>query len=718
MFFTQLKLNNFGRFHNREIDLSPGINLIYGENEAGKSTIHTFIRGMLFGIERVRGRGAASKDDLYTHYLPWDYPGAFNGSMDILLGDKKYRLQRSFHANDKNFTILDLSTGRELKLKEGLIGEIIPGLTESAFKNTISIGQLKAQTDSELAAQVRNYITNLSITKSKEINVAKAVSSLKDQKKLLEAAQNTKILQDLQLEIEDGIAKEEKIDSLAVQLQILLKEEQELNIQKEAAASSEDSEEGKRMEQLPAILERYRSFKELTQQSLQLEKQSTKLKEEVAAWEAERLQGEALKEEIKTAGKIAAEIYEYEKKRAELLKEQENAFLKRKKRTLILSMIPACGIVLLSILFMTSGIFKPIVTIDHRFTLNAGAWTSWVAILSCAVTAGVITYIILKQAVNKEKRIIRVKADELQQRIVVSNAEIAKILIKNRVSSLEELTGKQDEVLKQYYAFENNKELLIDLENRINDIEDNRDLIYDAIMKYIRHFVPAEELSETSLQLVQEEIQRRKSRISQKYAEENQRYEECKLHIEKLKWEISTLNENEIQLLANKERLAMLEQKRKEDGVELEAVKLAMDTIQSLAIDIHDNFGYQLNATVSRIIGDVTGKKYTDIKIDEKLDVKVGWNGNYILLDKLSAGTIDQIYFALRLAVADLLLGKEEVPLLLDDTFALYDENRVKASLMQIKDRKQIILFTCHKREKRLLEELQLPYHFVDLSHR
>jgi len=697
MLFTKLKLNNFGRFHNREIDLLPGINLIYGENEAGKSTIHTFIKGMLFGIERLRGRGSASKDDVYTHYLPWDYPGAFNGNMDILVGDKKYRLQRNFHANDKNFTILDLSTGREVKLKEGHIGEIIPGLTESSYKNTISIEQLKAQTDTELAAQVRNYITNLSITKSKEINVAKAVSYLTEQKKLLEAAQSTTVWKDLLDEIEEGVAREEKIDSLSVQLRNSLIEEQELNRQKEAASSLEDSEEARRIEQLPAILEKYHNFKELTKQSLQLEQQCAELEEKVAAWEAKKQPTDTLKEEVKAAERLNAEIQEYEKRQAELLKERGNTLLTIKNRNLMLSMLPTFGIFLLSLVL-------------------AKSLTMWVAISACAVLAGGITYVILKQTEKKEQKLFQVKINDIQQQIFASNAQIANILNKNQASTIEELPRKQEEVLKHYYTFEHNKELLIDLEKRKSDLDDNLDLIYDAIMKYIQHFVPVEELAETSMQMVQEEIRLRKSQLQQKYAEINQRYDSCKLRIEKLRWEISSLNGNEIQLLKNKENYARLEQKHKERGVELEAVKLALNTIQALSIDIHDSFGRQLNTKVSEIIGEVTNQKYTDIKVNEKLEVKVGWNGDYILLDKLSAGTMDQIYFALRLVVADLLLGKEEVPLLLDDTFALYDENRVKAALMQIKDRKQIILFSCHKREKRLLEELQLPYHFVDLS--
>ena len=63
MLITKLKMNYFGRFREKVIELQPGINLIYGQNEAGKTTLHTFIKGMLFGIERLRGRGSASKED-------------------------------------------------------------------------------------------------------------------------------------------------------------------------------------------------------------------------------------------------------------------------------------------------------------------------------------------------------------------------------------------------------------------------------------------------------------------------------------------------------------------------------------------------------------------------------------------------------------------------------------------------------------------------------
>ena len=58
MRFLDLYISGFGKFHNTSVSFEDGINIVYGKNEAGKSTIHTFIRGMLFGIERQRGRAA------------------------------------------------------------------------------------------------------------------------------------------------------------------------------------------------------------------------------------------------------------------------------------------------------------------------------------------------------------------------------------------------------------------------------------------------------------------------------------------------------------------------------------------------------------------------------------------------------------------------------------------------------------------------------------
>ena len=93
MRFIELQIKGFGKFHDQVISFQDGLNVVYGKNEAGKSTIHTFIRGMLFGIQRQRGR--ASKNDLYTRFEPWENSGTYEGALRLEQGGNIYRIERS-----------------------------------------------------------------------------------------------------------------------------------------------------------------------------------------------------------------------------------------------------------------------------------------------------------------------------------------------------------------------------------------------------------------------------------------------------------------------------------------------------------------------------------------------------------------------------------------------------------------------------------------------
>ena len=83
MIIKDIRLTNFGKFNHKMVTLEPGLNIVYGENDAGKTTLHTFIRGMLFGIEKQRGK--ASGKDLYTKYEPWENPANYHGILISLI---------------------------------------------------------------------------------------------------------------------------------------------------------------------------------------------------------------------------------------------------------------------------------------------------------------------------------------------------------------------------------------------------------------------------------------------------------------------------------------------------------------------------------------------------------------------------------------------------------------------------------------------------------
>ena len=194
MRITELVLKNFGKFTDKRIGLTGGINIIYGENESGKSTLHTFLKGMLFGMERKRGRAAAT--DTFSTYEPWENPNYYAGILRFECGGRHFRLERNFDRYSKGGSLLCEDDGEELSLEHGDLEILLGGMTESDYENTVSVGQLKVQTGSTLAAELKNYAANYYATGNSEIDLEGALAILKERKRTLEKEereQNRKI---------------------------------------------------------------------------------------------------------------------------------------------------------------------------------------------------------------------------------------------------------------------------------------------------------------------------------------------------------------------------------------------------------------------------------------------------------------------------------------------------------------------------------------------
>lgn len=136
----------------------------------------------------------------------------------------------------------------------------------------------------------------------------------------------------------------------------------------------------------------------------------------------------------------------------------------------------------------------------------------------------------------------------------------------------------------------------------------------------------------------------------------------------------------------------------------------------ALSTTIRDSFGLYLNKAASELIGGITGGIYTSMSIDENLDVFMNTPGKLVSIDQVSSGTMDQIYLAVRLAAARLVQdGRDRMPLIFDDSFVLYDEDRLKTALKWLAKTydNQIIIFTCHQREAQLLTANQVKYNLI-----
>lgn len=177
----RIHINHFGKLENLTLEFSQGIHLITGENEAGKTTLHSFIKAMLFGIERSRGR--AARTDLYSRYLPWKGSSTYGGVLELEKGGVRYAIHRNFEKNVQPCNLTDETHARELTPSASNFSELLCGLTPSLYVNTLSVGQLRAATDQDLADELRNHIVNLRSSGSSSVDVSQAILYLKKEKK-------------------------------------------------------------------------------------------------------------------------------------------------------------------------------------------------------------------------------------------------------------------------------------------------------------------------------------------------------------------------------------------------------------------------------------------------------------------------------------------------------------------------------------------------------
>ena len=172
--------------------------------------------------------------------------------------------------------------------------------------------------------------------------------------------------------------------------------------------------------------------------------------------------------------------------------------------------------------------------------------------------------------------------------------------------------------------------------------------------------------------------------------------------------EKAKIEENLQGALYNKKEILKLE---KEINIARTALERAYDKMKK---EITPKFTKSLSTIVDR----VSDGKYNNINfIDgEGLIVELE-NGEYVNANKLSIGTIDQLYLSLRLSAMQE-ITKEKMPIILDETFAYYDNQRLENILTYIDEElkeNQVIIFTCSNREKEILEKNNIKFNYINI---
>lgn len=709
---TKLNISNFGLFHNEKIELSPGLNLIHGKNEAGKSTVHSFINGMLFDIEKTRGR--PGPNDMYDKYQPWDRPGSYDGSLEFRVNDNNYHVYRNFNKSNKETVVTHVNTGRELDISQADLEEILGGLTKSGYEGTISIGQLSAKTEADLVYLVQNHITNLTMTRSQEIDVKKALEHLKEKAKQYDLKSLEQEINNLQDKIKEGEAAKSRLDDLSKNLSNIQSQEERLVQEKNYLLANKyftQEELHRQLAKFPVIKTKYGYYLDSKGHRNELEERIESIKGQVDSLRKNKdnnptrdLNLEELKSSMESINKYKDQYNKIAKEKYEYKGQSEDELALTKRRNLNIASP-----------FFVLGIATSLLTNnDYLFKLG----------ISLAVI-GLIIFVALNLISNNKKSNFEKNYNSLDNEMLEIKKKIIAILQKYSVKSESELKNIYEEAFKTQVLLRQLSKELERLTNEASLLGIKIDTLKGELISYISQFsfiYPTDigdklELTDEIIGILDEYITDESLKLNKYEDIIKPKLLDLSVKKERIKWEIGLLEEYEEDLLDNKERLENLYKKKMDYESELASIYLATSTIQEIATGIHDTFGQRLNKLASKIAKEITNGKYKEIRIDEKLRIKTHINDQYQSLEKLSTGTIDQVYLALRLSIADLIYNKTKVPLLLDDTFAYYDDERLKNILIYLskENGRQILLFTCHNREKEILDELGISYNYIAL---
>ena len=297
-------------------------------------------------------------------------------------------------------------------------------------------------------------------------------------------------------------------------------------------------------------------------------------------------------------------------------------------------------------------------------------------------------------------------------------------LQKNKLNKIIETENKENEKkqelinninleingLEQQVEILNNNNLEID--NKLQELKNNLDLKINLEKEKIKNkYLNLIESSKLNELLDLENIDFELRNLQEELNNKNIELHKLELDQKNIEPKLDNLSKIEEELVNNKEKMSTLQKNNL-------SFMLAKQVLENAYINMKNSVTPKFTEELSKNISNITNGKYNNIRFndEEGLIVEIE-NGDYIPASKLSVGTIDQLYLSLRLSMIED-LSKESMPIILDETFAYFDDERLENVLKYIDDKlknHQVILLTCTKREKDILDKNLVLYNNCEL---
>lgn len=694
MYIEKIEIDGFGKICNLVVNFNKGLNIVYGLNESGKTTIQWFIRGMLFGLKG----GRAAKDGVpppLRRYKPWsasNYGGALEYRLD---NGELYRIERDFETGrifvyDAMFN--DVTTQFTSNTEKGSVtAEKHLFLNEACFEKTGFIRQMESGIDETGKKELLSRITNAMETGFEDISFRKAEKALKDSiieyvgsdrttKRPLDRINLT--LEELKKSRDILINRREEYGEITQKLDLERETIKIIGEKKDILRKAEDLIKVKK--EAEKYRRQARELKNILNEVLLLEQNLKEDSQELKSFEKSKLPSHD-----------ETEINNNSIKRK--VDDLEITASKKKRKVYVAGMVVFSVISLL--LIISDIFFKNI----------------WIKIFSAVLAAlavlSAFSAIRISGGQEKSPRDYGGSPSEESEhsRYIEKVSSVMKIEsnLKEKYSrasftSGEDLNSTEDinNILRKLERKYNNH--LDTIRNYARDIDGyagNTNIARQERDNWVLDTENVEKpLSDSDIESVELMLDYKRKKIEEEYTLSIQKITEYEVLLK-------TLENEKDELQKIDEEIEELKQKKKNlESLDF-SLRTALEVLTEASKEIQRDYIPMLNNRMGSIIGKITSSKYCDTRADEKFQIRTvaPETGKVTNANILSGGTVEQIYLALRLSIAEMIENPEEkIPFFMDEVFAHYDDSRINSSLRLLEEiclQRQVILFTCKGRE-------------------
>ena len=758
MIIEKLTIKSFGLITDMTLEFASGINVIEGQNEAGKSTIAAFIKYMLYGFEGVDSDDAVSER---KKRISWE-TGRAEGSMTVRVKGKRYLISRSTSPTEnigrssykEEASIIDLETGAPAFGKLAA-GDVFFGVDKALFENTAFIGQIGDSGIDE--GSVKESIENILFSGSEKINNQRAAARISDKMHaLLHEGGNGGAIVDLLSREQELTEKLEKCNE--DNRRILAKENELHDIRQRRKEAEERRDNYRDLDSCYSNVVLIQTFDQLHLLEEELEEKN----EAYADYLSQNTRAgfvpdtqyltdlavarKGVNEAYHSLGD-AQEAYTRQKNAVGITKEIEasiqlsdehggedaildgaEALAKSRTRFTVFAILSLLGVI-------AAGIFE-----IACISMPMLAWQ--IAALAVGAVLILLGAVCLIKLIKAHKRLCELQA-------LFSTSSYADL--KGKIKHIAEARSKRDNILsatdaarsstdaarERYETAKRDLTALIlkwgeeppaselgafldRLEAKVKSFLDRRDELLDekngleiTVREIRRNLADKSEIDVRA----QVSPLKRKALTGMNHDEIVNGIEDAKAAIaeeDRLAFDV----ENELSLLKGRAgdpaelcaridavvaRRAALQEKHKAYFIALGAIKGASDNLRA-------EISPRLGEYATRMMEIMTDKKYSDFDVSDGLKVSfTAPNGEKKSIDFLSGGTRELAYVAVRAALIDMLYT-EKPPVCFDESFAHQDNVRARSMMRAIKQLSeegvQSFIFTCRGREAALATEL------------